>query len=1189
MTVPSPLIKPQDPMAPILRRFLAYRLDLSQVPALNGLSQQGSDGSAIRPQGPEAYDDPASPLYWRKTGASTVADYNATLESAFKAWLTDLMTAVQNETVALTMTNGLPYLDFTGDIKSVGAYGNSLSNFDNSLSLEIWLDDYQPGGLPPKSPLLENDLVQVRVSFDGGANYYDEFVGLVTRVGSHLENDGVPSAPLEIYGLSKNLVLSTVVSQSEISGQEFAPGVQIDAAQTPSPLQTIFEQLTVKGIFLKIMYDAMGLIPASTVLGTAQTATIADPTQPKGPTAFQGFQYNILSLLTLALANAYVIDTSVDLALQALFPNRGSQGGSVFDTPYQAVLEHGEHQAYNFMVASGFSNFFASLDKPANILNEVRSKAMYDVFESLDGIIVCRPARYNRIEISLSEKDRQFLGQTPFSPTSSLKSPQILLFNKITGSWDFNPDADYCIPPNEWKVLDQSRQDDLLQSQAVAQFSIRSVGAQDFLSGTFTDPGILAKYGLRIEGPVQNPNVINPSMAQSFAPLALGIANASATSASLQAYDRPFRVGKLYALTGNEGEALVGYLIAQNPSHQEGKVGMRNLTFTLMREVLWRPINAIIQNPYELLNFALMYLPDPVPAAVPTSNLSGLPAPQTAASTLISQAKACLQQMLTYGQQQNSQVIQSVPMFRYVPTILDLMLQLDDAPSRAQPTQDTGDTPQQQEREVARRLQSSFSATPVNGLFTAMGTDKVVRELQQLQSAIASWSNDTPSSEIQLTQAYPIPAGILRYMTPFSPEMQTQSILGGSPIQEGSSFLPAAAAGSGGDAVPIARPLVNSLVAMDLAMKFNGTANASGISPNANGFPQLYGMVQGWDGKPCYRLFGSLRDPLNFINTYKSYPNGEFDFTQLANYPNLLAYDYNLSVFQNSVFSLPSNNGIFNLPDGHLAWLVDGQWSFAIITAGRFQIQKQPNSGYLIRAVSPKASVTSDTYQTTNLADFIAPNLGGTYVAPNVSPYNYAIESGENATSNSIVIAAPDGFYLLSPWTDLTLERMADAALFSSEGPGSTDYPVLLGYRTASEELTLINANPSLASQSGNDLHLSGQAFDFLPDLLAVASESDLKPLNPAYQLFASFMSAGGFSDADVQSFCQIAEAGSISYSYPDTGQGSVAVGQWFHFGITNAQIAAFLQKYIPIPGTNPVGENQTPDPGPGGTVSEGG
>jgi len=243
-----------------------------------------------------------------------------------------------------------------------------------------------------------------------------------------------------------------------------------------------------------------------------------------------------------------------------------------------AILEHGEHKTYNEMVARGFETFYTQMAKPIDILRTVREVAFYDIFENRKGQIICRPQKYNELEIDLPENGNI-------------------------------PEGDFVIKKED--ILDEAyhRNDIDLATRCDAKFMYPFFGEVGMIGGWYTDANILFKYGLRVREPTSNPNVINRWLASIYSAMILYRQNAFTRQINISVPNtRTYEIGRLYYIELNddsEKDKFVGYLNSIETTFGYGKVSTNILKFIYVRRVERKAVKEFLQtakdNDYDMI------------------------------------------------------------------------------------------------------------------------------------------------------------------------------------------------------------------------------------------------------------------------------------------------------------------------------------------------------------------------------------------------------------------------------------------------------------------------------------------------------------------------------------------------------------------------------------------------------------
>lgn len=1134
------------------RRYLLFQVDLSKSTVSGqfaGLTASTKSPGAFRITDPVDYDDPAHPLYWRNVNNQ---DYQKTFNEDLKAFQTAFINDVNSGSIVLRSSNsGLPYRDITDAITSVSNYQVSLVEFQNNLTLVLGQDQTQSTGRSLmngetldnvsqadrqalvqdilNSDVGENDVIMVRSSHTKDSagnftNYFIEYIGFVGQVVKNISYGTVKTLTLSVFGISKQLELSNMISQKSLSPNEFG-NITGPSQNQAYVLATAFNGKSLKQIFTdivsQVLYwtvsdnpiptpadspDSLGAaqsgiaqkaatgVPALDSIGQTHTPTRAGSTTNNNPNATlfdidfgvflaknPSLQFNIFVVLTLYLMKITNVNTSNNVTLQNLFPKFDTSTGTspVLDKDVMGILEHGDHQVYNLAVAHGFSNFFSQFQTAADVLGEVRSTTYYDVFEAKDGTLIVRPPRYNKIEISLSEYERVNLTETNFTLESPSSIEGVLKYKSDPKSgfngFVFNENADFFIGQEIIaESTDVIRQDMTLETTAQTKFTMPLVGPQDFPAGVYTDPALLIKYGLRSKGPVDNPNVTNASLAKLYAPIVIQLLNSRTRTTDAVVRDsQKFRVGKLYVID-DPYQPLVAYLISEGLEYTYGRLTNRSLGFTMARAVENRKILDILVpgNDNEILNFALMYLKDPVELSQPSTagpgfqNESLSVGVDTMKKNLIDKGRKVLNSMLDYAQQIPGGQDATVPMFKYVPSILDLIVELEQSPN------------------LSNTDSSSDPKIPQTGKTGRQ--DSSIQALTDPQGGLYAFS--LPPGHTPTTASFPWAVGASGYGDSLNEAPQGDSAVG---AMDGGS--------SKGTVIPVrltpfntrslardpntfklAQPLIDKMAALDLAMKFEkNNPFHEGTFPNFDGIPQLY-KLDPTTGD--YLLFGTN----DFANSAIQNNSWTFELysrlvqTPARSYPGAM-YLQN-GAWDGPLFSLTSvGSNTFNLPAGHIGVpLPGGNIEFYELSGGRYVVDVQSGVASGIATLSIKGLSGATVFK----------------ASPSTTAQTKPTSAKDAVKAVATLASASASFdnsklpFLISPYMEPTVER-----LLESDSLGG-DHSVI-GYRTSADSSAVKAAaqgkSPAFLLLE-NDGHSRGWSVDLSASGLVAQSASDLIP-----------------------------------------------------------------------------------------------
>lgn len=1161
------------------RRFLLFQLDFSD-PALqeylsfNPFTNQKDSsfgGTPFKFLDPLEYEDPSSPLYWRNV---IDPSYAATFKSTLETFRKNFFQLVRDGKFRLRQTGFLPFRDISPFVKVVNGYSVAINDFSNSISLDIG-DPKTLSSFGVKSPveapgsesltqnldIKENDIIMVRVSRDNGTTFQPEFLGLVTKVKNTSSYGQVNDFNVQVDGVSKNFYVTSVIKQGAVRSDQFLPGVEVSSPTEPSVFQDNFNNLDTGQIFSSILDTILGMVkqPVVNKLNSGEFQNYIYNSDLFNGTDKRGFQSNILILLTMYLMQTTPVDYDV-VGFSNLFPKTSTQNPTtpLLDTPARAYLQHGEHKTYNLMISDGFQNFFSQLAKPAEILGDVRTNSFYELFEQRNGTLVCRPPRYNKIEINISDVET-FGVRTIADIDKIFVATQVVEGGNPNTVYKFNPSADFYIgEQHQATSIDVERNDLELESRADTQFVMPTVGVAEYPAGNYTDPNLLVKYGLRARGPINNPNVLNPNLAKLFAPIVLGIGNAQTRTVSATLWDsRDYRVPKLYYIAS---ENLVAYAVGSTILPDYGTVSAINVQMVMTRHVIERKISDILKTQNEILNFAMCYLVDfsAVPKTDPRT-------PSQIKSDLIQSATLILQAMLDSGGEGSK-----VQMFKYVPNILDLIADIEQNPSLSAKDSDTTQTKVQAATDQAKRKSVLTEAIDVSGQFYA--SDLVTEDggraySPSIFSAIADAMNAVRPDQ-RLVAAFP-GAGAYHYnLSTAGPAFRRSFGLVGHDFENSpaiSTPITVDDISASPESFLFSQFLTNRLASLDLGMKYKSDSLLNNsLTFNEKGFPQLYTAVNG-----SYRLFGSTDAPRDYLNYLMATVGGASPKVRsfqndLFNSPNALKIDLRSTQLSNAFLKIGSMDGkTYNLPAGHFVWTIPSpntettSLNFVFIPGGRYTLSSAGLTAYTIQALGAKNYVNTDISETTPAANFQAP-VSGVDIATGASLATYT------EVNKTLTIEAPSGLYFISPYTDLSLERILEFGLT----------PALAGYRKDSDVASLTKSS-NKALLGDNDLHTKGQGFDFCPEVLLKSSGSDLEAVlapgglavsQPIFARMISLIQSQGFKTSDRGSLLVIThDSININWSYVDNTPGkTLPANAYFHLGVTDKEVKQGMDKLVP-------------------------
>lgn len=1212
----------------VSRKFLIFQLNLKDaalrsfggVDPFSGEAKPGLPG-AFKFIDPLDWEDPTAPEYWRNI---LNADYVDKLNEQWQTFKSKFFTAVENGGISLRQdSGGNPYRDVTDLVRTISGYVNALDTFSNDINIVLGPDATKDVVSPfvtlngdngsknrsdanthaldlVQADISENDILMVRTSRNGGP-YQLEYLGYVTQVTDDSTYGALTARTLVVSGISKLFSLSTIIKQQAIADPREQIGINIGRVKSPAVLEHLFQGKNAKEVTTELLDEVMAwkaVTRLQTSSGNEQNPNALlyqiNSAQFAAATGGLSFQFNIFTLLTLFLMSQARLDNPTESQIR-LFPAASPQTGvaansrTVLDKPAMAVMEHGDHQVWNDTVASGFENFFSQTTTPEQIFDELRASTYYDVFESRDGTVVVRPPRYNRIEISNSEYDRLFLDTN--ADRRSIEA--ILQLDSLTGNFRFNPNADFFIATDDTvDDVDAQREDTQMETRADTKWTMPYVGPVDFPAGAYQDPNLLIKYGLRTQGPVDNPNVTNEAMATLYSPVVLGMLNAKTRKTTATVRDvRAFRPGKLYYLEDLQQVAL---LVSDEIIHGYGQVSRHNLAFNMVRRVTQISLDYIKSSENALLNFALMYLKDPSPT--PALSAGGATKMR---DDLLARARTVIDRLISIAGGGGA----TIPMFRYIPSILDVIVDIDADPAKAKADKNIGPSSNQAQIDKKRRDTGVRQAVSLHGgrfFATLLPLDPSSPYQTLGQIGVAA-----------LQKVAIIGAGGF-------PDQNTRSALnpvGGGADSEWGDFNPRCALTGYGDVVlpgeerdsvtakPIfvydnkkakqpllstpfladevaANPndflfsqvLVNRLAVLDLSMKY---ANVPGgflglgvaFLPNVvSGFPQYY--IQTSPG--IYTLFGAVATPSEYARTASSFSRNFLSLVLSTGQPSANSLFYDGTMWKNDCFKIPPvGSGEFNMPFGHIMYgdnqtLTSGGETvtqvipkFVRLSGGRYRFTYESGGSALkVEALSQESTVIIDDETAAS------PTLTGSAAAEAAASADKVVTIPfiGNAISSSTPL-----FCFLSPFLEPTVERLLELGL----------PPDLAGYRTNQSTSNLVQkAGTNVLGE--NDSHNKGQGLDLCVEALTYYSQSDILIRPTVGTRMSALMNNCGFTNLGDQSkpksafnWIQNPDNIKITWTYPDgTEGGNSGMGNkspasaiyYFHIGVSDEDVDNYVR-----------------------------
>ena len=1158
----------EDNFSKTERRFLLFQVDLGDrglntVLGVRGLTDTRAPQDSVRISDPVDYDDPASPIYWRKVNNFQDGENNNSyvkeLKNQFEIFLAQFQNAISNRSIKLKGTEGRPYVDMSDFVKSVDGYSVRLDTMDNKMNLVLARPDSTDFAEAPENTPgeivvnfnddvfgtlnpNENDVVVVKAAFGPDQDFEPEFIGVITKIQKSFSYGKVDSFNLEITGLSKILYTSQMVKNKSVRPGEFLPGIELNDKARTTPYSHNFDRKNIREIFKYILDDSLSCKEID-----RNTSTFLYRLDPSVFISFSqfGFQHNIFVLIALYLMSVTEAPVPAEGSLESrLFPQTlptgldsvvlgfnndaklAAQDASaaegetieprsasrpVLDFFVRGVLERGDHnRGYNRMARQGVERFFSEMTKPADILGEVRSNSYTDIFESRDGVIVCRPPRFNKVEITRSESVR-ISAETNFKDLLQL-TPQNV--------WEFNPNSDFVIKSEELVDIGSVSKDEMVLESRVdvkAIFPFR--GDVDYPTALYVDPDILFRYGLRTHGAVTNPNAYNKKLARLFAPIALAMVNAPTRTLEIVVKDnRKYYVGKLYYL---EAIDMVAYLVQDTINHRYGGFSTRSLSFTMLRQVIRRPISEIMLSSDEVLNVGMMFTTDfPNQGGMDSIVADGFefqaadvasgPVRPTVKNLMFTKGKLFLEELarqlppaptqsveLHAGSKKSDQGSENgkqsaasmkLVMFKYIPGIEDLIMEVESNPQATEPPTEKTNSVSNASR-VAKNERLRTMMDPLEFLYYTAGFKNGIEQnaddrLRYTQLIINISSRAIreqkpnflagfPPIAIDYTRDEQAPmsiAGLLNYVYPTLPTpgtIQTDSsfveVPGDAVITYMKSPFIAQAFSTPSQNLALSQLLLNKLVNLDLDMKFI-TDLTTKLTMNFFGIQQYYYL-----DVDKFILFGSRERPSHYLETLVVGSRDNLEVskfqTSILESVGCLKLNKDMTAFENEFFTIPIRDGAFDLPFGHLVLRLGakpGEMAFhkvfnsaGLRDGGRFKITPGSLSNeFLIKPLDIQSKITDEN-----------------------NPFAGTIE-----LDGTLSVASPSGLFFMSPFMEPTIERLMDIYLPPKYGGNLTP--------DEADKQKKLSSRGVLTSQAKRQ---NGQAINVSIDALLVSSKANIQ------------------------------------------------------------------------------------------------
>lgn len=341
-------------------------------------------------------------------------------------------------------------------------------------------------------------------------------------------------------------------------------------------------------------------------------------------------------------------------------------------------IKNGQHKVYNEMVASSFPMWTPTYKNPEEILKDVINFAFYDVFTDYSGTINIRPPLYNYLPMNIFD----------FNESKFNKNSPFVITRKSIESYDF--------------IYDNTA----IETRTDAHFTFPYTGAyKNFSPQFFEDVNALVKFGFRNREPYNNPNAITSKGARIFAMLQNSQVNHASRNLTvgvkqdLSIKNFKYQLGRLYYIDlvdekivkGGAGIetinnsvsncGVVGYLTNITKSYSNNTYILYKLTFTYVRNIEMVYLNNLDENSKSLFMDDMFHVYNKLDKD--SFNEPGfqkfLSEQQTGDMTISTYNKNKTENLNSFKQQfqinvdGKTQYVEQIPMFKIMPTILDLI------------------------------------------------------------------------------------------------------------------------------------------------------------------------------------------------------------------------------------------------------------------------------------------------------------------------------------------------------------------------------------------------------------------------------------------------------------------------------------------------------------------------------------
>lgn len=265
---------------------------------------------------------------------------------------------------------------------------------------------------------------------------------------------------------------------------------------------------------------------------------LSEHPQPPGTNVNLSFQFD---QQTFTNSDAFQLLYIPLITLMAV-RNRTVDVAQRFDGPNNIVAKFSGRRAraFDLMIRKAFQLFFSQISTPNSVLDEVRTKAKFVVYENELNQVICEVPRYNDFGAD----------PTPNDAIGSTVDP------RIENVEDF-----IIVNPLSFSV---GRQDNDIFSRVDIRGYLPFIGilpTGTLTMGQYTDIATIVKYGTRVDNPIYNPNASFERTIAPFLFAAVELASKNAMTRPATAIvpaNRSYRMGRLYFIARRSLDTIMG-------------------------------------------------------------------------------------------------------------------------------------------------------------------------------------------------------------------------------------------------------------------------------------------------------------------------------------------------------------------------------------------------------------------------------------------------------------------------------------------------------------------------------------------------------------------------------------------------------------------------------------------------------